>query len=46
MQYDDHWFYISRSDHRSKQAFSLLTYLFILQAPRIQGAGPVITVAS
>ena len=46
VQYADHWFYIPQSDQRSKQAFSLLTYLFRLQAPRIQGTGPVITVGS
>jgi hypothetical protein len=40
----DHWFYIAHSDHMSKQAFSLLTYLFQMQAPQAQTLGPMITV--
>ena len=40
----DHWFYITHSDHRSKQAFGLLTYLFQMQAPQAQTLGPMITV--
>lgn len=40
----DHWFYISNSDQKSKQAFSLLTYLFLIQAPQTQTLGPMITV--
>ncbi len=39
-----HWFYIAHSDHMSKQAFSLLTYLFQMQAPQAQTLGPMITV--
>ncbi len=44
VQYADHWFYIPHADQQSKQAFGLLTYLFQMQAPQIQGAGPLITV--
>jgi hypothetical protein len=40
----DHWFYITHSDHKSKQAFGLLTYLFQMQAPQAQTLGPMITV--
>jgi len=40
----DHWFSIAHSDHMSKQAFSLLTYLFQMQAPQTQTLGPMITV--
>jgi hypothetical protein len=40
----DHWFYIAHSDHMSKQAFGLLTYLFQMQAPQAQTLGPMITV--
>lgn len=40
----DHWFYIAQSDHVSKQAFSLLAYLFQMQAPQVQALGPMITV--
>ncbi len=40
----DHWFYIKHSDHMSKQAFGLLTYLFQMQSPQAQTLGPMITV--
>lgn len=40
----DHWFYIKHSDHMSKQAFGLLTYLFQMQSPQTQTLGPMITV--
>jgi hypothetical protein len=44
VQYADHWYYIKHADQRSKQAFGLLIYLFQMQAPQLQGAGPLITV--
>ncbi|HZM01081.1 MAG TPA: hypothetical protein VFD43_12605 [Planctomycetota bacterium] len=44
VKYVDYWFYIPRSDHLSKQAFGLLVYLFQMQAPQVQGAGPLLTV--
>jgi hypothetical protein len=40
----DHWFYINHSDHMSKQAFGLLTYLFLMQSPQTKTLGPMITV--
>lgn len=40
----DHWYYIKHSDHMSKQAFGLLTYLFQMQSPQAQTLGPMITV--
>ncbi len=44
VRYADYWFYIPHSDHTSKQAFGLLAYLFQMQAPQVQGAGPLLTV--
>jgi hypothetical protein len=44
VKYADHWFYIPHSDHLSKQAFGLLVYLFQMQAPQVQGVGPLLTV--
>jgi hypothetical protein len=44
VRHHDYWFYIAHSDHMSKQAFSLLTYLFQMQAPQTQTLGPMITV--
>ena len=44
VRHHDHWFSIKHSDHMSKQAFSLLTYLFQMQAPQAQTLGPMITV--
>lgn len=44
VRHHDHWFYILHSDHKSKAAFALLTYLFELQAPKAQALGPMITV--
>ena len=44
VEYAGHWYYIAHSDQASKQAFGLLAYLFQMQAPQIQGAGPLITI--
>ncbi len=44
IQHYDHWFYIDHSDQMSKQAFSILTYLFQMKAPKAQTLGPMITV--
>lgn len=46
VEYHDYWFYIERSDHISKQAFGLLTYLYMLQAPQVPGGMPLITIPS
>ena len=43
VRYQDHWFYLKHSDHRSKRAFGLLTYLFQLQAPTPSTRGPILT---
>ena len=43
--FQDYWFYIPHSDQQSKLAFTLLTYLFQMQAlPEAPSAAPVITV--
>ena len=44
IEYLDHWFYIEHSDHNSKQAFGLLTYLYMLQAPQAPSGVPIITI--
>jgi hypothetical protein len=44
VRHHDHWFSIKHSDHISKQAFGLLTYLFLMQSPQAQTLGPMITV--
>ena len=44
VQYQNHWFYIPHSDHASKQAFGLLTYIFQLKSPQAPTAGPLLTV--
>ncbi len=44
VEYEGSWFHIPKSDEQSKEAFALLTYLFMLQAPTTPSAGPVITV--
>ncbi len=46
VQYGNYWYYVPHSDQQSKRAFGLLSYLFQMQAPRIQGAGPLITVST
>jgi hypothetical protein len=42
--YAGHWFSIAHQDHASRQAFSLLNYLFQLKAPRLPTLGPLVTV--
>ena len=44
IEYMNHWFYIEHSDHTSKQAFGLLTYLYMLQAPQAPSSVPIITI--
>ena len=44
IEYQDYWFYIEHSDHNSKQAFGLLTYLYMLQAPQSPSGVPLITI--
>ena len=44
VRYQGSWFSIDQSDEKSKQAFSLLTYLFQLQAPEASKSAPILTV--
>ena len=44
IEYQDYWFYIDHADHISKQAFGLLTYLYMLQAPQAPNNVPLITI--
>ncbi|MBI1824765.1 MAG: hypothetical protein HY287_06495 [Planctomycetes bacterium] len=44
VHHNGYWFYIPRSDFRSKRTFSLLTYLFLLQSADVSGMGPMLTV--
>lgn len=44
IKYQNYWFYIAQSDHNSKQAFGLLTYLYMLQAPQAPGGVPILTI--
>ena len=44
IEYQDYWFYIDHTDHISKQAFGLLTYLYMLQAPQAPSSVPLITI--
>jgi hypothetical protein len=44
VRYQGHWFSIDRSDHASKQAFGLLTYLFQLKSPKAPSGVPLLTV--
>ena len=44
IEYQDYWFYVDHSDHASKEAFGLLTYLYMLQAPQAPSGVPIITI--
>ncbi len=44
VQYQGYWFSIAHSDLTSKEAFTLVTYLFQMQAPQAPSLGPVLTV--
>lgn len=44
VKYNNNWYFISHSDHKSKQAFGMLTYIYLLQAPKPPTAGPLVTV--
>ncbi len=43
IRYEGNWFHIPKEDIQSKQVFSLLRYLFQLQTPPSEGAGPLLT---
>ena len=44
VKYNNMWYYISQSDDKSKQIFGMLTYIYLLQAPKPPTAGPLLTV--
>ena len=44
INYRGHWFHIDDRDLHSKATFNLLTYLFSLQAARLKGVSPLLTV--
>jgi len=44
VKYNNKWYYISQSDDKSKQSFGMLTYIFLLQAPKPPTTGPLVTV--
>lgn len=44
VRYNNNWYFIDQSDARSKQAFGMLTYIYLLQAPKPPTAGPLVTV--
>ncbi|MEE8054656.1 MAG: hypothetical protein V3T38_01215 [Gammaproteobacteria bacterium] len=44
VQYQGYWFSIAHSDLTSKEAFTLVTYLFQMQAPHAPTLGPLLTV--
>ena len=44
INYRGHWFQIEDRDLHSKATFNLLTYLFSLQAARVKGVSPLLTV--
>lgn len=44
VNYLDRWFWIDAADDQSKESFGLLTYLFLMMAPRPEGSGPLLTV--
>ncbi len=46
VQYEGNWYFLDSSDHQSKRAFGLLTYLFQMQAAQNQGGTPVVTVSA
>ncbi|MCC6395788.1 MAG: hypothetical protein IT282_02140, partial [Bacteroidetes bacterium] len=43
VEYRDAWFYIADNDLNSKTTFTLLSFLFNLQAANKSGANPVLT---
>ena len=44
VKYNNEWYYVDNADNRSKQTFGMLTYIYLLQSPRPQTAGPLVTV--
>ena len=46
VRYRGSWFYIDDADLESKSTFSLLTYLFSIQASGSAAGGPLLTVSA
>lgn len=44
VRYNGYWWFIRKTDWNSKRTFSLLTYLFSLQATDVTAAMPIVTV--
>ncbi len=44
VEYQGQWFYLESSDTSSREAFGLVTYLFLMMASKPQTADPVITI--
>ncbi len=44
VKYNNKWYYISQSDDKSKQTFGMLTYIYLLHAPKPPATGPLLTV--
>lgn len=44
VEYRGQWFYIDEADYQSREAFGLVVYLFMMMAPRVENAGPLLTV--
>ena len=44
VEYQGQWFYLENSDTRSREAFGLVTYLFLMMASKPLTADPVITI--
>ena len=43
VRFQDHWFYIDRTDLKSKRIMLFLTVLFDLRAPEVEAAAPALT---
>ena len=44
VEYNNEWYFIDDMDKESKQAFGMLTYIYLLQSPEPPSTGPVLTV--
>ena len=44
VKHEGHWYFVRNTDQDGKLAFSLLLYLFQMQAPLPAGSGPLLTV--
>lgn len=44
VEYLGKWFYLENTDERSREAFGLVTYLYLMMATQPESAGPILTV--